>query len=71
VVMTFHALYNDLCNGLYTLRNVSLIVFDECHRGTGEHDCVPDQIRAHQRRNRAGKQRRGKIIVLITRDIAE
>jgi len=37
LIMTPHVLYNDLINGLYDLRNVSLIVFDECHRATGDH----------------------------------
>jgi Fanconi anemia group M protein len=31
------------------------------------YDCVPDQIRAHQRRNRTAKQRLGKVIILITK----
>ena len=40
LVMTPHVLYNDLINGLYDLRNVSLIVFDECHRATGDYAYV-------------------------------
>ena len=40
LVMTPNVLLNDLNNGLYDLEKVSLIVFDECHRATGEHDYV-------------------------------
>jgi len=31
------------------------------------YDCVPDQIRAHQRRSRTVKQRLGKVIILMTK----
>jgi Fanconi anemia group M protein len=31
------------------------------------YDCVPDLIRAHQRRNKTVKQRLGKVIILITK----
>ena len=40
VVMTPNVLYNDIINDLYDLRNVSLLVFDECHRATGKHAYV-------------------------------
>jgi Fanconi anemia group M protein len=40
VVMTPNVLYNDIIHDMYDLRNVSLIVFDECHRATGKHAYV-------------------------------
>lgn len=40
VVMTPNVLYNDITHDLYDLKNVSLIVFDECHRATGKHAYV-------------------------------
>jgi len=44
LVMTPNVLYHDIINDLYDFRNVSLIVFDECHRATGKHAYVKDII---------------------------
>ncbi|MHA1619716.1 MAG: helicase-related protein, partial [Promethearchaeota archaeon] len=39
--MTPQTLRNDLKNGLYTLKDVALIVFDEAHRAMGDYAYVP------------------------------
>ena len=35
--MTPQVLQNDLISGLYSIKNVSLIIFDECHRAVGDY----------------------------------
>jgi Fanconi anemia group M protein len=60
VVMTPHVLYNDIINDLYDFRNISLIVFDECHRATGKHAYV--KVASHY----FLKQSDGKILGLTT-----
>lgn len=35
--MTPQVLQNDIINGSYTLKDVSLIIFDECHRAVGDY----------------------------------
>ncbi|WP_287582377.1 DEAD/DEAH box helicase, partial [Candidatus Borrarchaeum sp.] len=40
VVMTPNVLYTDIINDRYDFGNVSLIVFDECHRAAGKHAYV-------------------------------
>jgi ERCC4-related helicase len=35
------------------------------------YDCVPDQIRVHQRRNQTGKQKKGRLVILITKGTAD
>ena len=38
--MTPQVLQNDLISGLYSLEDVSLIIFDECHRAVGDYAYV-------------------------------
>ncbi|MBS3162980.1 DEAD/DEAH box helicase [Candidatus Woesearchaeota archaeon] len=40
IVSTPQGMSNDIINGKIDLRNVSMIVFDECHRAAGEYDYV-------------------------------
>ncbi len=35
--MTPQVLQNDIISGLYSIKDVSLIIFDECHRATGDY----------------------------------
>ncbi|MFX1454832.1 MAG: DEAD/DEAH box helicase [Promethearchaeota archaeon] len=35
--MTPQVLQNDLISGLYTIKDVSLLIFDECHRAVGDY----------------------------------
>ncbi|MFW9970964.1 MAG: DEAD/DEAH box helicase [Candidatus Odinarchaeota archaeon] len=35
--MTPQVLQNDLISGLYSIKNVSLMIFDECHRAVGDY----------------------------------
>lgn len=35
--MTPQVLQNDLISGLYSIRDVSLMIFDECHRAVGDY----------------------------------
>jgi ERCC4-related helicase len=35
--MTPQVLQNDLISGLYSIKNVSLLIFDECHRAIGDY----------------------------------
>jgi Fanconi anemia group M protein len=56
--MTPQTLRNDLKNGLYTLKDVALIVFDEAHRAMGEYAYVPIARFFHE------QQREGRILAL-------
>jgi len=41
IIATPQVIHNDLKNNRYTLSNVSLIVFDECHRCSGDYSYAP------------------------------
>ncbi len=54
LIMTPQVLLSDLENEFYDLRNVSVIVFDECHRATGDYAYV--KVAAlYQQQNRNGR----------------
>ena len=40
IISTPQGMSNDIINGKIDLRNISMIVFDECHRASGEYDYV-------------------------------